>query len=290
MYLLLPFAASVLFVCGLIFVKRASEARIGPITILFCSNMVSSAAFSLLWLFGGPGQPWTMLWQPFLIAVIYMIGLTCTFSAVEHGDVSIATPVFGVKVVFVAFLLTLTTEESLSTPVWVAALLAFAGIVLIQWTSRGHRRRIVFTLVFALGAAMSFATFDCLVQRWSPAWGAGRFVPIVYWIVGVMSLAMIPWVQWSRFRDPAVRRSLLPGTTLVAMQALCIVLAVSVFGDAARVNVVYALRGLWGVGLAWLAARIWGGAEAEHGHRIMLQRAAGAVLLTIAVVLAILSH
>ncbi|MDA7865122.1 EamA/RhaT family transporter, partial [bacterium] len=61
------------------------------------------------------------------------------------------------------------------------------------------------------------------------------------------------------------------------------------FGDAARVNVVYALRGLWGVALAWLAAKIWGGAEAEHTRSTMLLRVVGATILTSAVILAIVA-
>ena len=81
----------------------------------------------------------------------------------------------------------------------------------------------------------------------------------------------------------------LAGSLLIAMQAICIVVAVGVFGDAARVNVVYALRGLWGVALAWLAARKWGGAEAEHSRETMLFRVAGATVLTTAVILAIVA-
>ena len=82
---------------------------------------------------------------------------------------------------------------------------------------------------------------------------------------------------------------LLAGSLLIAMQAICIVVAVGVFGDAARVNVVYALRGLWGVVLAWLVARKWGGAEAEHSRETMLFRVAGATVLTAAVILAIVA-
>ena len=51
-----------------------------------------------------------------------------------------------------------------------------------------------------------------------------------------------------------------------------------------------ALRGLWGVVLAWLVARKWGGAEAEHSRKTMLFRIAGASVLTIAVILAIVSE
>ena len=81
---------------------------------------------------------------------------------------------------------------------------------------------------------------------------------------------------------------LIAGSILIELQAICIVVAVGLFGDAARVNVVYALRGLWGVALAWLVAWKWGGAEAEHSRSTMILRVTGASILTTAVILVII--
>jgi len=287
MHLLLPLAASILFVCGLIFVKRASELDVGPATILFFSNLISTLLFSCFWLLGGPGQPIEMVWQPIALSCLYLMGLGFTFAAVEAGDVSIATPIFGIKVIFVALLLTFATSELVTSEVRYAAMMATLGIVLIQWTGRGNRRRMVLTIVLALSAAISFASFDVLVQAWAPPWGIGRLLPPLYWSVGLISLGLIPWVDWNRMRIPKVRRAVLPGTFLISAQAVCIILAVALFGDAARVNVVYALRGLWGVTLAWAAAKIWGGPEAHLSQSIMIQRVTGACLLTAAVILVV---
>ncbi len=288
MHLLLPFFASVLFVCGLIFVKKAGESGSGPLTIMFVANACSAVFFSGFLLLGGTWPAWTLFWQPCVIAVLFMLGLTFTFLAIHQGDVSVATPIFGMKVVFVAVLLTFIGGEQLPTSVWYAALLATLGIGLIQWTGKGKPHHIVLTIVLALSAATCYATFDVLVQRWAPSWGAGRFLPTVFWMVGLLSLGMVPWVQWSRLAVPSVRRVLIPGAVLVSLQAICITGAVAIYGDAARVNVVYAMRGIWGVGLAWIAAKIWGGAEAEHGRQTMLTRGVGALLLTSAVVIVIL--
>ena len=159
---------------------------------------------------------------------------------------------------------------------------------LIQWTGKGHRHHVIFTVCLALAAAACYATFDVLVQRWAPAWGAGRFLPVVYWIVGVAALFLLPWVDFKPCKNRSVAGLLVAGSILIALQAICIVVAVGLFGDAARVNVVYALRGLWGVALAWLVARKWGGAEAEHARSTMLLRIAGATVLTTAVILVIL--
>ncbi len=280
--------AAALFVCGLLCIKQVSDRQINPWTVTFLSNLNAAVIFSLLWLLDGPGQPWTMLWQPFVIATLYLLGVGFTFNAIERGDVSIATPVFGVKVLIVAVLVTFFGGQSLSILVWSAAAIAVVGIAMIQWTGSGHPRHVLMTIVLAILAALSFATFDLLVQKWAPAWGPGRFLPLVYWMVGLYSILLIPFVQFEKIFEPDIRFPLFFGAFLIAFQAMFIVFTLSVFGDATRVNVMYATRGIWSVVLAWIAARQWGGNEASVPYRWMLLRLGGAVLLTAAVILAIL--
>jgi len=292
-HLLLPLLASLLFVCGLLFVKRATSRGVSPWTVTFIANQWAALIFSMLWTLGGEMQPLSSLWQPAVIAVLYILGQAFTFSAIERGDVSVATPVFGIKVVLVAFLVTLLFGETLTVNVWIGAALATVGIALVQW-SPAHsdlpgRSQIALTIVLAILAATAFALFDVLVQKWGPAWKPGRLLPIVYWMVSVLSLGFLPWVQWPLATSKSIRGILIPGTMLIALQALCIVFTLAAFGDAARVNVVYAMRGMWGVLLAWLVAVIWGGNEAKLPRSIMIMRAIGAVLLTASVILIVLA-
>lgn len=235
-------------------------------------------------------QPASMFWQPAIIASLFICGIVFTFLAIERGDVSIATPVLGVKVIFVATILTFFVGTELPRSVWFAAVMATTGIAVIQWTGQANASRAVFTIVFALLAAASFATFDVLVQQWAPAWGPGRFLPVTYLMVGAFSLPMVPWVDFKAMRKPSVRGPLLAGATLTAIQAVCMVFTLAAFGDAARVNVVYTLRGLWGVALAWIVAKKWGGPEADLSRSTMVTRAVGAVLLTTAVIIVITSR
>lgn len=170
--------------------------------------------------------------------------------------------------------------------------MATVGIGLVQWSPKEantNRKGVLLTVMLSLLAALSFGMFDVLVQNWSKAWGPGRILPAVYWIVSLLSLGFLPAFQYDLFRKPEVKKLLIPGTMLIGLQALCIVFTLSKFGDAARVNVVYALRALWGVGLAWLVAKIWGGAEARLPKKVMTARFLGAGLLTVAVILVIYS-
>ncbi len=78
------------------------------------------------------------------------------------------------------------------------------------------------------------------------------------------------------------------GSTLVAVQAMFLVYANAQYGDAARINVVYSLRGLWGVLFAWLLASWFGGSEKNTATTIMLARLGGALLLVAAVAFTVL--
>lgn len=290
MHLLFPLLASMLLVCSLILINRASAKGVGTFTVLFLVNTMSALTFSILWFVGGEVPGWNQFYQPLVIASLFMLGLMFTVLAVQKGDVSVATPIFGLKVLFVAVLLVLLEGEELSGEIWLGAALASAGIGLIQWSGRQHPRRLVLTVVLALSAASCFTTFDVLVQRWAPAWGPGRFVPITYWMVGGLSLLMWPWVDLKSLERDNNRTLVLIGSVLMAMQALCIVGAIATFGDAARINVVYSLRGLWGVMFAWMVARRWGGAEASLPPGTIVTRFFGAVLLATAVILVLLAR
>lgn len=290
LHLLLPFAASALFVVGLMLIKKASSFGVGPWTVTFVANLWAALVFSTLLLMGGPGQPLSQLWQPAIIGVLYILGQVFTFVALSRGDVSVATPVFSVKVLLVAVLVTVVAHEQLPAGVWAAAALATVGIALVQRSSSASQHsRVAFTVAFALLAATTFSFFDVLVQRWAPAWGAGRFLPVAFAIAAVLSLGFLPWIDKPSLIARKAILPLLVGTLCIALQAICIVFALAHFGDAARVNVVYALRGLWGVVLAFAFARVLNSGEAGLSTRVMISRLIGAGLLTAAVVMAILA-
>ena len=205
---------------------------------------MASLSFSFFWLLGGEFPGVVTLWQPALIGLLYVSGQVFILSAVSYGDVSVATPVASFKVVIVTFLCMIFAETQPTFAVWLSACLAVCGILMINLaTPRTARRRVLVTIALALGAALSFALFDICVQSWSPRWNSGRLVPIAFWFVGVFSLFLLPWCTL-RKRDLLNDQwpSLVIGGVLFATQAAFLVYALSIFGDAARVNVVYARR------------------------------------------------
>lgn len=287
MHLFLPLVSALLYVAGALFLKQASGHGLGVWRTTFVANFICALLFSGLWLLGGQLQPLAQWWQPAVVAALFLAGQILSFLAIERGDVSVATPVMGVKVILVAGFTTLVIGESVPATLWLAAGAASAGIALLnRRDNRGSHARVGLTIGLAALAAAAYALFDVLVQKWSPAWGAGRFLPVMLGFVALYSFALVPFFHapLRAIARPA-RRPLLLGGLFIAMQAVVLITTLSIFGDATAVNVVYASRGLWSVLAVWWLGDWFSNTEGRSGPAVLRNRLIGAGLLMSAIVL-----
>ena len=234
-------------------------------------------------------QPAGLCWQPAIVGGLFLAGQLLTFLAVARGDVSIAAPVLGVKVLIVPAASRFFIEEELSGRIWIAAAIAVVGIAFVQSRDAGiHRSRIVASVAYALAAACAMTLFDLLIQRWAPHWGAGYFLPIAFGCAALFALAFVPLADRpTDLRRLGVLPLLAGGALLMSVQAIGMTLTLGLFGDATRVNIVYSLRGLWGVLLTWLLASQIDGSEGKPSDRTMVMRLIGAGLIGISVLISV---
>ncbi len=283
----LSLLAAFLYALGALLLKRTAKDSIDVWRITFVSNIATSIALAGLWGFGGQIPSLGLLWQPAIVALLFIAGQITAILALTRGDVSVATPMLGLKILMVAFFTWLLLHEPLPPEVWISATLATLAVALLGVSrDRAGMHRAAFTAGCTLIAAASYACFDVLVQRWSPAWGVGRFPPIMGFFAAAYSLFLIP-----RFQQPlrVVPQNVWPylgsGSALIGIQGLLIISTIANWGYAAAANVVYSSRGLWSVLLVlalghWLAKD-----EHELGKKLLLFRLAGAVLLSAAILL-----
>ena len=287
-HLLLPFASSVLVVCGFLCLKRAQDRGVSTWTSMILVCWSCAAVFPVLTLFGGTLQPWTQWWQPAIIGLLFLAGQLFTILAIARGDVSIAAPVLGIKVLIVPAASSLLSAEEPSSRVWFAAAVAVLGIGFVQARDATIRRdRILAAVAFAALAACSMTLFDVLIARWAGVWGAGYFLPLAFGCGGLCALCFVPLADRpTKLRSLGVIPLLVIGGVCMSVQAIGMTFTLGTFGDATRVNIVYSLRGLWGVLFTWLVARHTQAHDAP-GHRTMSMRLAGAVLIGISVVISV---
>jgi drug/metabolite transporter (DMT)-like permease len=287
MMFLLPLLAAVVYVLGALLLKRAVELGAGTWRIAFACNVTAALVFAPLALLGGNIPSWQLLWQPALVAMLFVVGQFFTFESLQVGDVSIATPVLGLKIIFVALLTTVLLRDHLSTPIWIAAVLSSVAVGLLNFTSVAHRR-VGLTVLLASAAAAAYAFFDVLVQRWSPSWGAGRFLPIMMAFVGVLSLPLLLLDRSSPV--PAAQKWLIGGALCLGTQSVMFVSGLALFGHATRANVLYSTRGIWSVVAVWVVGHWFRSSEQHLGRRVLMWRLIGAALLMSAIVLVVLSR
>jgi drug/metabolite transporter (DMT)-like permease len=284
-HLLLPLGSSLLYVAGALCIKQAAAYGVGVWRTTFVANLICALVFVSLIPLGGELPAWTEWWRPGLVACLFLAGQILSFLALQKGDVSVATPVLGIKVVLVASFTTLVLAEPVSVQLWVAAVLSSVGIGFLN-RNRGTGRHVGRTILLSLLAAASFAMFDILVQKWAPAWGAGRFLPVMMSFVALYSCALIPFFHGPlQSIAPGARRPLALGGLFIALQGLLLITTLAIWGDATAVNVVYSARGLWSVLAVWSLGHWFENRESALGGKVLRSRLAGAALLCGAILL-----
>lgn len=283
---LLPLVSALLYVIGALLVKRASELGAGVWRTAFISNLTAALVFLPLLALGGQVPSWSLLWQPALVALTFVAGQMFLFLSLDRGDVSVATPVLGVKIILVALFVTLLIGEAVPVKLWIAATLSTLAILLLNRNEGVRHHHVGATILFSLISATAYALFDVLVQKWAPAWGSGRFLPIMLGFVAVYALGFIPLFRapLSQIPRPAWRW-LLGGTFFIALQSALFVTTLAVYRQATAANVIYSSRGLWSVVLVWAAGHWFHSREQHLGGRILRWRLAGAALMTTAILL-----
>lgn len=293
LHLLFPLFSSVVFVLGMMLAKRAIDRGVSPWTGTFLANLWLGLIWAGIAVARGSIVPVAAWSETAVVALLFVFGQVFTYLAFQFGDVSVAAPILGLKVLIVATLSSLLAGEVVAGRVWIAGALAAAGVIAIQLSNRSatpdaKQGRTGLTILLAIGAATSLSLFDVGMQKWGPKWDSFSFLPVMFVMTVLLSVVFLPKVDSpAQLKKLGVRKWILGGTTLMAVQAMSMCYVLSTYGDATRVNIVYSLRGLWGVILAWLLARSMQSAEAGLPRGVMLSRLGGATLLTAAVLLAI---
>ena len=289
--LLIPLLSALGYALAALMLKRATEGGAGPWRVSFLTNWVQAAIFSLLWLIpaGHPATA-THVAHALISGTVFFVGQVFTFLALSRGDVSVATPVLGSKVIFVALFTVLLGAAAVTPEMWAAVGLTALATALLGAGGRVKREALFRSVLYGFCAAAAFALTDVLQQRWVKAWGFSHYAATMFLTVAVLSLGLIPFFRGSLRALPAVAwRWGLAGGSLLSVQALGIAWCIVTIG-ATTTNVLYNSRGVWSVVLVWTVGHWFGNAERAHGRAVMLRRLAGSTLLLAAIALIAKQH
>jgi drug/metabolite transporter (DMT)-like permease len=288
MHLLLPLLAAIFFALGSMVFKRAYEEGAGVVHAVVVNNILLAVVFLPLFAFEPGPVRWSQWSLPLLTGAAFAAGHFLNVLSLKVGDVSVATPLLGAKVIFVAILARLIFGWPLSTMQWFAAALTTVGVFLMGVTDFKPDRRAGLTTLLALGCAAAFSLTDVMIQSWATDFGVFNFLPLQFIALALFSMATIPLFGLRSLRAP--RKAwpwIFAAAALSGIQAILVTATIGIWRDAAAVNVVYATRGIWSVALVWCIGH-WLRNTERHtaGPRAMAIRSLGAALILVSVVLA----
>lgn len=282
----IPLASGLGYAVAALMLKRGGEGA-GPWRVTFVANMVIATVFSVGWLMPA-AHPASLagIWHAALSGVLFFFGQIFTFLALTRGDVSVATPVLGSKVVFVALFTVLFGIEKLDGAVWIAVLLTAAATALLGSGGRAREGTVLFrSVLYGFSAAAIFALTDVTQQRWIRDWGLFPYMATLFSTMGVLSLGLIPLFRNDgHIMTAASWRWLAGGAALISIQASGVAWGIVTLG-ATTTNVLYNSRGVWSVVLVWMIGHWFGNTESAQGSRVMLRRLGGSLLLLSAIFL-----
>jgi len=286
----LALTCAVVYTVASLFLKGAIERGATGAQLNCAVNLSMALIAQPLWLFDQPGIPNAPLWQPVVCCVILFAGQFFTFAALSRGDVSVATPLLGTKILIVTAINALVFGVPVSARWWVAAVIASVSIGLIAGGApRGKARNVAVTAVFSLSAAASYSLIDVLIQHWSGSFDSVAFLPVMFTGVGFLSSVYYLFIDRGAFRPQApARLFLFAGAALFGIQIAGVFFSLVFTRDATLVNVLYTSRSIWSVAAAWAAGWLFGLRDRDAGTRVMVRRLLGAILIFVAIILILL--
>ena len=320
MHLFLPLFSAIVYVVAALLLKRASDLGADVWRSTRFINYTQALMAAPLWLVGGTIPEFSLWWQPIVAGALFFAGQVFTLLALTTGDVSVATPVLGVKIVLVALLSVVLIGDPIGARLWTAAALSSVAIALLNLSPGHPHRRIARTIILAALGAAAYASFDVLVQKFSPVWGTGRFLPLSMVFGAAYSLALPQGRVVHTAGLPAAAEAtadlararvhqtndggnvgrdhesrlhapwLWAGALCFAIQGLMFMSAVSIYRQVTSANVLYSSRGLWSVVGVWAVGHWFTNREQHLGARVLVWRFIGAVLLMAAILIVLLDH
>jgi len=282
---LVPLVCACLYPTGTLLMKRAIEKGADLPSTLIANFWAMALVFVFAFPFGTRPIPWDLWWQPALIGLTSFAGQGCAILAFASGDLTVATPALGSKVLLVALFTESLLGLKVPLPWWIAASLSFAAVFLLQAGAPHLRRGVWRALLYSLCAAACFAIGDVLIQKWAPRWGAFHFLPPMAVATALYSLALIPRLKAPPWRLPQGGFAwLAAGSLVLGLQSLLLTAVIGSYGQVTLVNILFSSRGLWNFLLIWFLGHWFRNTERQAGAGVMGRRLIGAALMFAAIV------
>lgn len=280
----LPVLCALIYTIAVLFTKRAIAEGAGIMRMSFLTNVLCFVLFVPVFLVvDGHFSPegWEMA---MLTGSTEFFGSMFLLAGVRLGDVSVQTPLMGIKVIFVALLTTLVTGAPIPFSWWVGASLAFLAILILGLPDLLKRSISILSIIYVVLGCLCFALADVLMQENAPLYGGPRFVFLTFLFLATLSLMMIPFFHRGLKAIPTQTwKWVFAGSGLMALQLVGLFVLIVIYGKATVINIIYSSRGIWSIVAVWVIGHWFANTEKKLGKGVLVRRLVGAGMLCLAI-------
>jgi drug/metabolite transporter (DMT)-like permease len=266
-----------------------------PFLLFLYISIIQALITPLLWIFVRPQFPSPFGWAPLLISCTTCVAAYLfLYTALHCGDVSSVMPIMGSKVIFAGLLAIPMLQEKHNWQVYIAAVLVAISIALLGYSpsKSGFSRFPLKPIILMTACCVIFGFTDIYIKRSLVYLDAYNFMIYYNFIVGVLSLCVIPYIRKKKvplvLRGMDLQLSFYSAVSLVAATLLFVIL-LKMSSGVVIPNILQSTRGIFIVLISAVLTHRGSTILETQSKKVYLLRLAASILIIISIWIA-LSH
>ena len=276
-----PVIAAALYSLSVIFVKLSTaENKISPTSILVLNNVAMWLLFLPSLFFKGGIKDMMLIWQPILVGLFFAMGNYATFLCAHKGEVSLMTPIMGLKILIVLILAKFILGMELPHLMVAAGIICCIAVFIMGYSKkRISSKKEWLTFGLAIWACSSYAACDVLIQKFSPNFSALSMLCISNF---VLLISTFPYFKrFARDLKNAPKPALALAATaaaLMVVEALFMFFALTGSVSAPLCNILYNTRGIMSIILVFIIGKYVDGLD-KLSQGSAIRRVIGSIMI-----------
>ncbi len=281
-----PFIAAVFYCASVILVKLASNTgTLSGTSVLVMNNTLSGIVFIPAIFFEAQFPDISIIWQPLIASAFCAIGNIATFICAEKGEVSLMTPIMGIKILFVIMFARIMLDIELPHAITIAGALCCIAIFIMGYTKHSLRSpKLMITVTLAMTACISYAACDIFIQKYAPNFTSNAMLSLTSIAMPLSIIPLLP--SFVKDVKKSSRKTLALGAgsaALMIVEMYLMFLSISGEVGAALCNILYNTRGLISVLLIYFLGKHFANLKELSDKSALWRRCVGALMIMLAV-------
>ena len=266
-----------------------------PFLLFLYISVIQALVTPLLWIFIRPQFPSPAGWTPLLISCITCVAAYLfLYTALHCGDVSSVMPIMGSKVIFAGLLAIPMLGEKHNWQVYIAAVLVAISIAILSYSpsTSGSSKFPLKPIVLMTSCCVIFGFTDIYIKRSLVYLDSYNFMIYYNFIVGVLSLCVIPYIRKKRvslvLKGMDLQLSFYSAVSIVTATLLYVIL-LKMSSGVVIPNILQSTRGIFIVLISAVLTHRGSTMLETQSKKVYMLRLAASLLIVVSIWIA-LSH